>query len=361
MDKRIVESRRQFLKQTSLGMAGLTLTGNSFRIFSSDQSALTQANQTGEVFAPMRYRPMAARVTGLTTNALSLNGEWRIDAKPTEDVREHPLDAASWASFHVPGQWAQQGYDLPQDRTVALAREFGVPSDWAGYRIYLRFDAIHGGTHYWLNGKPLGYSENLFTPVEWEITDAIKSGAVNRLDLEMKVATVSEKLSNSSGYAGYSLGGVDRTVRIYALPRLHVSSLRLNAGLDNAYRDGELQIVLGLENPEQTAGNGFVVAIRLFDANDKEVEHSNPKVLLESLKPGLSTVNIGSRVANPLKWNAEQPNLYKLVLVLEKDGQALNKSSATSDSARWRSRSASFTSAGCVSSSPASATSKLIH
>ena len=325
MDERIVESRRRFLKQTSLGMAGLTLTGNSFRIFSSDQSALTQANQTGEVFAPVRYRPMAAKVTGLTKNALLLNGEWRIDPKPSKDVREHPLDAANWSSFHVPGQWAQQGYDLPQDKTAALAREFSIPVDWAGYRIYLRFDAIHGGTHYWLNGKPLGYSENLFTPVEWEITDAVKRGEANRLDLEMKVATVSEKLSNASGYAGYSLGGVDRAVRIYALPKLHVSSLRLNAGLDKAYHDGELQIVLGLDNPEQTAGNGFVVAIRLFDANGKAVEHSNPKVLLESLKPGLSAVNIGSRIANPLKWNAEQPNLYQLELVLEKDGQPLEQ------------------------------------
>jgi hypothetical protein len=39
-----------------------------------------------------------------------------------------------------------------------------------------------------LNGKPLGYSENLFTPVEWEITDAAKVGQANRLDLGMDSA-----------------------------------------------------------------------------------------------------------------------------------------------------------------------------
>ncbi len=309
MHERIVESRRRFLKQASLGTAGLTLTGNYFRIFGSGQPALAQANQTDEAFAPIRYQPMAATVTGLTNNAMSLNGEWRIDPQPAENVRDHPLDAASWSSFQVPGQWAQQGFDLPQDRTVALAREFSIPEDWAGYRMYLRFDAIHGGTHYWLNGKPLGYSENLFTPVEWEITDAAKSGQANRLDLEIKVATLSEKLSNASGYVGYSLGGVDRAVRVYALPRLHVSSLRLNVGLDKAYHDGDLRIVLGLDNPEPTAGNGFIVSIRLFDASGKAVEHSNPKVVLEPLQPGLSTVSIESRVANPLQveCRATQP------------------------------------------------------
>ena len=75
----------------------------------------------------------------------------------------------------------------------------------------------------------------------------------------------------------------------------------------------------------QHAGNDFAVAIQLFDAEGKAVEHSNPKVLLEPLKPGLSTVSIESRVPNPLKWNAEQPNLYQLVLVLEKDGQPLEQ------------------------------------
>jgi hypothetical protein len=211
------------------------------------------------------------------------------------------------------------------NKTVAMAREFHIPSDWAEHRIYLRFDAIHCGTHYWLNGEPLGYSENLFTPVEWEITDAVNVGKVNRLDLEMKVATVSERLSNSSGYAGYSLGGIDRAVRIYALPRVHVSSLRLQAGLDKAYHDGELKIVLTLDNPEQAAGTGFAVAIKIFDGEGNAVEHSNPEVPLEPLNPGLSTLSIESRLANPLKWNAEQPNLYRFVLVLEKDGQPLEQ------------------------------------
>jgi beta-galactosidase len=323
-------SRRRFLKQTSFGVAGLALTGGSWRVLAANDSgakqpAASEGEQAVEGFEPVRYRPMAAKVTGLRTNALSLNGAWRLDPKPGQGVREQPLNAAGWGHFQVPGQWVQQGYDIPLDMPAALAREFSIPAKWIGYRIFLRFDAIHGGTHYWLNGKPLGYSENLFTPVEWEITEAAKFRSVNRLDLEMKVATVSERLSHSSGYTGYSLGGIDRAVRIYALPRLHVSSLRLNAGLDTTYQDGELQIVLGFDNPEQTAGNDFAAVIQLFDARGKKVEHSNPRVVLDQLHTGLSTVNIESRVAKPLKWNAEEPNLYRLVLTLEQAGRAMER------------------------------------
>jgi len=310
-------------------MAGLALTGSSVRGLAAEDSSTNPSaipeGKASEVFEPVRYRPMAARVMGLKKNRLSLNGVWRIDPKPGEGIREQPLNAANWGRFQVPGQWAQQGYDIPQDKIAGLAREFTVPARWAGYRIFLRFDAIHGGTHYWLNGEPLGYSENLFTPVEWEITDAVKMGQTNRLDLAMKVATVSERLSNSCGYAGYNLGGIDRAVTIYALPKVHIATLHLNAGLDKAYQDGVVQLVLGLDNPEPRARNGFAVAIRLFDARGSKVEHSNPKTVPAPLQPGPNTLSFESRVANPLKWNAEQPNLYRLVLVLEQNGRALEQ------------------------------------
>jgi beta-galactosidase/beta-glucuronidase len=317
-------SRRRFLKHTSLGMAGLALTRVPLRVFAADNSDPTQArSKANGPFAPVRYRPMATRVTGLRQNSISLNGTWRIDPKPDQNVREKHLNAASWGNLQVPGQWVQQGYDIPQDKTAALAKEFMVPAQWSGYRIFLRFDAIHGGTHYWLNGRPLGYSENLFTPVEWEITDAVKVGQTNRLDLEMMVATTSERLSSSSAYTGYSLGGIDRAVRIYALPKIHVSTLHLNAGLDKKYRDGELQIALGIDNPNQNEVHGFSIAVQIMSADGKPVEHSTSRIALAPLMPGMNPVDVESRVPNPLKWNAEQPNLYKLVLVLLQNGRVL--------------------------------------
>ncbi len=323
-------SRRRFLKRTALGAGGVAWPRTSLGLLAADDSGAAVrsavSNQKAyELFEPIHYRPMPARVTGLEKSAVLLDGAWRIDPKPGASVRRAPLNAANWGNFEVPGQWAQQGYDIPQDQTVALAKEFRAPASWAGHRIFLRFDAIHGGTRYWLNGHPLGYSENLFTPVEWEITEAVKFGQASRLDLEMKVDTTSERLSHSCYYTGYTLGGIDRAVRIYPLPGLHVSRLRLNAGLDENYRDGELQILLGLDRPEQIAGDGVAVTLRLFDARGKQIQHSNSRVALEPLQRGLNRVSIESSVSSPRKWNAEQPNLYKLLLALEKDGQILER------------------------------------
>ena len=323
-------NRRRFLKQTSLGATGLALTSSIFaaqKLVANQTLPEDKSRPSGNlIFEPVRYRPVAGKIIGLRNrNRITLDGAWRIDPNPRQGVREQPLDATNWNHFQVPGQWAQQGYDIPRDKIAVLAKEVTISARWVGYRIFLRFEAIHGGTNYWLNGKLLGYTENLYTPVEWEITNFVKVGHTNRLDLEMKVATASERLSSSSNYVGYSLGGIDRSVMIYALPRLHVSSLHLSAGLDKSYRDGEIQIVIGFDSPDQNVGKGFAVAIQLFDAVGKPVAHSNPKVVLDPLEPGLGKVSIESRVENPRKWNAEQPNLYKLVLVLEKDGQMLER------------------------------------
>lgn len=317
------DGRFRFDKKAVETLAG----GNSVKL--STRQGETEIHTNIETknlfFKPVHYRPMAAKVIGLKKNMVSLDGLWRINPNPADITKPESSDASGWSNFLVPGQWAQQGFDIPLDKTVAVAREFCIPTEWSGYRIFLRFDAIHSGTHYWLNGQPLGYSENLFTPVEWDITDAAKAGATNRLDLEMKVQTDSERLSYMSGYVGYSLGGIDRAVRIYALPNVHVASLHVIAGLDESYRDGELQLTVGLENPETITQDGLSLAIKLIDARGKSIQHSSPDVKIAPLQPGENAVEIESEVPDPLKWNAEQPNLYKLVIALKQNGKSLEQ------------------------------------
>ena len=262
-------------------------------------------------FKPVHYRPIP------DGNQISLDGDWKINPAPLEDARTLSLDDKGWGKFRVPGQWLQQGYDVPQDKPVALAREFTIPKEWAGRRIFLRFDAIHAGTDYRLNGRHLGYSENLYTPVEWEITDSAHIGMTNRLDLRMVVSTVSEKLSYSSAYAFHNLGGIDRSVRLYALPQVNIKDLNLSTDLDKDYRDADLHIKLAVDGPAQ---EGLSLHVSLRDPDGKPVKHSVPKADIKT-----SAVDISTHVENPLKWNAEKPCLYKLALELKQGDTVLER------------------------------------
>jgi beta-galactosidase len=302
-----------------------TAANTDFRIEASsggeEMTATVPASELG--FEPVRYRPMPVKTQGLEKNELDLNGPWKINPhlEPVEgaadDVRKRALTDKGWSDFHVPGQWLQQGFDVAQDKPVAMAREFTIPQAWAGYRIILRFDAIHAGTNYLLNGKKLGYSENLFTPVEWDITDAALVGKVNRLDLEMTVATASERLSYSSGYAFHSLGGIDRAVRLYALPQVHIRDMRLLTDLDSSYKDGEVKLSTTLDSHKQA--DLLALHFSLLGPDGKPAKLSTSSTDIGSVE-GSKAVDATIRVTNPLKWTAEKPNLYKLVIEL-RNGQ----------------------------------------
>ena len=196
----------------------------SFVAESNGRSGHGSVSADNVFFKPVHYRPLPAgrgSAAGRDQNCLLLDGIWAITTNPLllpsrPSPSPRPLTTSDWAHIRVPGQWLQHDIDVPKDKPAVMAREFAIPEAWAGQQIILRFDAVHAGTHYWLNGRELGYSENLFTPVEWDITDAARPGQTNRLELEMKVATVSEALSYMSDYAFHSLGGIDRSARLRA-------------------------------------------------------------------------------------------------------------------------------------------------
>jgi hypothetical protein len=316
-----------------------------FTVLHDGRTGRGSVSVTNLFFEPVHYRPLPAKTAGLDKNCLLLDGTWAINPTPTNTPHARPLNGPGWAPFKVPGQWFQQGFDVPQDKPVAVAKEFVIPKAWAGDRIVLRFDAVHAGTRYWLNGHELGYSENLFTPMEWDITDAARPGQTNRLDLDMKVATASDALSCMTTYAFHNLGGIDRSVRVFALPPMHVREMHLNAGLDKGYRDGEVRLHLVVESgPEpggrasaraQTSANirargdarppgALSLVLTLQDPSGKAVKHSLGVAPVEAFT-GMKAVDLVTHVARPLQWSAEKPQFYRLTVELHRGSKTLER------------------------------------
>ncbi len=286
-------------------------------------SAIVPADQLS--FQPVRYVPRPSQVGGLPAHEQVLDGTWLIDPDGTDEARSRPLAAPSWKQLQVPGQWRQQGFDIPAQQAVAMARRFVVPAEWSGYRIYLRFDAIHAGVEYWLNGNHLGRSDNLFTPVQWDITPYVHPGESNRLDLKLKVDTESERLSYSSAYAFHNLGGIDRSVRIFAVPQVHLEHLRIDPQLDGQYRDARLTTVLRLNNPDAAAVDHVQIVVSVKGPDGRDTLCASESLAIDLLPTGMETYEVSADVAAPLKWNAEQPHLYQVVVELKRGAALLER------------------------------------
>ena len=85
------------------------------------------------------------------------------------------------------------------------------------------------------------------------------------------MTTVSEALSYSSAYAFHNLGGIDRSVRVFALPPIHVREMRLNTDIDNDYRDGLLRLHL-LFDSGSLPDEDLSCVVQLHDPAGKAVE-----------------------------------------------------------------------------------------
>src|ERR1019366_1610827 len=98
-----------------------------FSALHDGQTGRGNVSATNLFFEPVHYRPLPAKTAGLDKNCLLLDGTWALNQAPTNDVRAQPVTGLGWAPFKVPGQWLQQGFDVPQDKPVAVARQFLIP------------------------------------------------------------------------------------------------------------------------------------------------------------------------------------------------------------------------------------------
>ena len=264
------------------------------------------------------YRPIPSSTGVINDPVISLDGIWRINPEPPEDFEKQTSEVNGWKDFIVPGQWLQQGFDIPKEKTIGISKTFIVPQEWEGNNLILRFDAIHAGTHYYLNGNYIGYSENLFTPVEWDITQYARFGNSNTLVLSMKVETPSERESFSSLYAMHNLGGIDRSVHLFVVPAVHISSLHYETKFDEKYKDAELITDIVINNTTAEVASDLRLELRLFDSKGQDIKDIIKSVPLETLKTGENKISFQMPVKEPTKWNAEKPYLYELEVRLIK-------------------------------------------
>ncbi len=248
----------------------------------------------------------------------SLNGLWKfhyaknyVSAIPGFETEDY--DCRSWDDIHVPAHIQLEGYDVPQyantqypwegheeiepgeipehfNPVASYVKYFEVPEHMKGKRLFVSFQGAESGLALWLNGEFVGYSEDTFTPSEFELTDCVKDG-VNKLAAQVFKWTSSSWCEDQDFYR---FSGLYRDVYLYTVPDVHIRDLRIRAIPDETLTKGDLEI------RAEAWGKGKA-KVRLSGSNVSFEEEF-------SLDDGGITMEI----ENPALWSAEAPNLYDL-------------------------------------------------
>ncbi len=265
----------------------------------------------------------------------NLNGLWKFQyarnlAEAPDGFEAEDFDCKGWEDIRVPAHIQMEGYDKPQyvnvqypwdgheaiepgeiptqfNPVASYVKYFTVPENMQGKRLFVSFQGVESGFALWCNGSYVGYSEDTFTPSEFELTSYLKEG-------ENKLAVQVFKWTSGSWCEDqdfFRFSGIFRDVYLYSIPDTHVSDIRIKTILNDTYDRGNLEIVL------EAIGHGkaeLILTRQGEEAARTEVE----------IKDGQSTV-VELTIEQPALWSAEQPNLYDLMIQVTDDQEQLQE------------------------------------
>ena len=264
---------------------------------------------------------------------LSLDGIWKFHyarnyAQTVNGFEAETFDCKCWEDIRVPAHIQMEGYDIPQyvniqypwdgredvwrdavpsefNPVASYVKYFTLPEGFMKNGLYVSFQGVESGFALWLNGHYVGYSEDSFTPSEFDLTPYVKEG-------ENKLAVQVFKWTSSSWCEDqdfYRFSGIFRSVYLYTMPKVHVYDLKVQPVVDEAVLNADLLVTM------QMRGEGKARLTLTGSRNYSVLEEKEEQIIFsEELPVSEGEVHFEKEVKKPDLWSAEIPNLYTLTI-----------------------------------------------
>ncbi|MFF7837407.1 glycoside hydrolase family 2 TIM barrel-domain containing protein [Streptomyces ossamyceticus] len=269
--------------------------------------------------------------------ARSLDGRWRFQLLPSPGDEPGP----TWAWAELPSSWAlHAAEDPPQYTNVRMPwpefpphspaanptgvyeRQVEAPADWAGRRIVLQVGAAESVLLVHVDGRPVGMSKDSHLAAEFDVTDLVRPGAPSTVRLTVVKWSDASHIEDQDQWW---LGGVTRSVLLYATDPLHLADVTVRAR-----RDGALRVDCRVRTTEGTGAlpAGWYVSGELDGlalAQDTAFDRVNAED--ERVSDFLGEARMETVVPEVRTWSAETPELYDLTVRLHRtDGTVADTS-----------------------------------
>ncbi len=277
------------------------------------------------------------------TTAVCLDGEWdfRLVPNPGAVPKGYEKPGAQLTGFDkitVPSNWQIQGYGQPiytnyvYPYALAQFNLAAVPHVKARYNevgcyvtefdvadlgrdVFLRFDGINSCGDIYVNGEFVGYSEDTFSPQEYEITQYVRQGK-NKLAVSVYRYTTGSYLEDQDMWR---LSGLFRSVYLIYKPRIEVADYFTHAQLSEDYRNARFETDVTVSARDALASDA-VVSVELSYAGKRvaRIEQRLGEVQTYSSR----TITLSADLSDVALWSHEHPNLYDVEVRLT-DGDRL--------------------------------------
>ena len=313
------------------------------------------------------YKNEAEAVEQNSSFRLSLDGIWKFhyaknDAQTIPGFEAENYNCRPWDDIRVPAHIQMEGYDIPQYANIqypwdgredvwrdavptdfnpvaSYVKYFTLPEGFVKNGLYISFQGVESGFALWLNGSYVGYSEDSFTPSEFDLTPYVKEGE-NKLALKVFKWTSSSWCEDQDFYR---FSGIFRSVYLYTMPKVHVYDLKVQPVVAESLESADLVLDMEIcgkaETVEKSADDAKMqnvsAKITLTGSRDDSKEGAagsvsentifsetisfqpnNTSDTIRFTDTGAATVHFEQEVNHPNLWSAEHPELYTLTVEL---------------------------------------------
>ena len=177
------------------------------------------------------------------------------------------------------------------------------------------FGSVTSNMYLWVNGHFVGYGEDSKSAMEFDITPFLKKG--DNLIAFQTFRWCDGSYSEDQDF--WRLSGVARDCFLYSRSQTaHIDDVRVTPDLDAEYKNGSLAVALKAKGNAKfiidlIAPNGDVVSRKIINSSKVKKQKGHDVALVNA------TVKFD--VENPLKWTAETPNLYKVVVTVQQQNK----------------------------------------
>ena len=270
-------------------------------------------------------------------HSIELDGQWDFRMLPRPEAVTPQLvrtrDRKGWNSLPVPSTWTLYGHghphytniqmpfalnppEVPADNPTGLyRREVQIPADWAGLRVHLEVGGAESVLYVYLNGHAIGMSKDSRLAAEFDLTPHLRVGETNLLTLAVVKWSDASYIEDQDQWW---MGGIFRSVRLHAVPPVHIADAgvtpRLEAGFAHGHLAGSIRVSshVGWDQPVTLKGRllppGGGRACARFTATMPVERHH--------MKRWHCEIPFQMEVEQPALWSAESPALYTLELDL---------------------------------------------
>lgn len=233
--------------------------------------------------------------------------------------------SGKWHKIAVPSCWEQQGFgeytygryyikEQPlSDECGDYRTTFTIPRSWQGRRIEIVFEGVMTDAIVTVNNRKAGNThQGAFTAFSYDITDKVKIGKQNTLDVHVAKNSADASVHAAERKADWWLfGGIYRPVYLRATPATAMRDIAVDARADGtvtvwcAPLKGNYSLRIG--------------ATCVNDSTDKTTSIVTPLIYHKNKSIASTQFN------NVRTWDPEHPNLYNLSLeLLDSAGNTLH-------------------------------------